>query len=140
MDDLGRMRICYTLRIPGSKNHCLLSMHINYIGFFLKEMTISWVMKRAELVLKCIKGFMIEFVQWGAQDSRNLQFVVPQVNTATFFPHQSHNYIYHFSHKRASSMRLSTRSAHSSRRFSVNPGPFYNSAFFYTFLVFFLIY
>jgi hypothetical protein len=41
-------------------------------------MTINWVMKRAELVLKCIKGFMIEFVQWGAQDSRTLQFVVPQ--------------------------------------------------------------
>lgn len=42
-------------------------------------MTISWVMKRAELVLKCIKGFMIEFVQWGSQDSKTLQFVVPQV-------------------------------------------------------------
>jgi len=37
-------------------------------------------MKRAELVLKCIKGFMIEFVQWGAQESRTLQFVVPQVS------------------------------------------------------------
>lgn len=44
-----------------------------------EEMTISWVMKRAELVLKCIKGFMIEFVNWGAQESRTLQFVVPQV-------------------------------------------------------------
>lgn len=43
-----------------------------------EEMTISWVMKRAELVLKCIKGFMIEFVNWGAQESRTLQFVVPQ--------------------------------------------------------------
>lgn len=42
-------------------------------------MTIGWVMKRAELVLKCIKGFMIEFVQWGAQESHTLQFVVPQV-------------------------------------------------------------
>jgi hypothetical protein len=45
-----------------------------------EEMTISWVMKRAELVLKCIKGFMIEFVNWGAQESRTLQFVVPQLN------------------------------------------------------------
>jgi hypothetical protein len=42
-------------------------------------MTINWVMRRAELVLKCIKGFMIEFVQWGSQDSKTLQFVVPQV-------------------------------------------------------------
>jgi hypothetical protein len=41
-------------------------------------MTINWVMKRAELVLKCIKGFMIEFFQWGAQESRTLQFVVPE--------------------------------------------------------------
>lgn len=40
-----------------------------------EEMTINWVMKRAELVLKCLKGFMIEL--WGSQDSRNLQFVVP---------------------------------------------------------------
>ena len=36
-------------------------------------------MKRAELVLKCVKGFMIEFVQWGPQESRNIQFVVPSV-------------------------------------------------------------
>lgn len=43
-----------------------------------EEMTVNWVMKRAELVFKCIKGFMIEFVQWGAQESRTLQFVVPQ--------------------------------------------------------------
>lgn len=43
-----------------------------------EEMTISWVMKRAELVLKCLKGFMIEFVQWGTQDSMTIQFVVPQ--------------------------------------------------------------
>ncbi|RNA07206.1 hypothetical protein BpHYR1_044065 [Brachionus plicatilis] len=42
-----------------------------------EEMTISWVMKRAELVLKCMKGFMIEFVQWGSLESRNIQFVVP---------------------------------------------------------------
>lgn len=43
-----------------------------------EEMTINWVMRRAELVLKCLKGFMIEFVQWGASESRNLQFVVPK--------------------------------------------------------------
>ncbi|CAF1103772.1 unnamed protein product [Brachionus calyciflorus] len=50
-----------------------------------EEMTVNWVMKRAELVLKCMKGFMIEFVQWGAQESRNIQFVVPLgLNDETF--------------------------------------------------------
>lgn len=42
-----------------------------------EEMTINWVMKRAELVLKCLKGFMIEFVQWSSLESRTLQFVLP---------------------------------------------------------------
>jgi hypothetical protein len=42
-----------------------------------EQMTISWVLKRTELVLKCLKGFMIEFVQWGSLESRTLQFVLP---------------------------------------------------------------
>jgi hypothetical protein len=42
-----------------------------------EQMTINWVLKRAELVLKCIKGFMIEFVQWGSLESRTIQFVLP---------------------------------------------------------------
>ncbi|XP_056630066.1 protein C12orf4 [Diorhabda sublineata] len=43
-----------------------------------EEMTISWCEKRAELVFKCVKGFMIEMASWGGSDLKNLQFMVPQ--------------------------------------------------------------
>ncbi|XP_038051714.1 protein C12orf4 homolog [Patiria miniata] len=43
-----------------------------------EEMTIAWCVKRAELVLKCIKGFMMEMAQWGGSESRTIQFVVPK--------------------------------------------------------------
>ncbi|CAH0562518.1 unnamed protein product [Brassicogethes aeneus] len=42
------------------------------------EMTISWCEKRAELVFKCVKGFMIEMASWGGSDLNNLQFMLPQ--------------------------------------------------------------
>lgn len=42
-------------------------------------MTISWCEKRAELVFKCVKGFMIEMASWGGSDLKNLQFMLPQV-------------------------------------------------------------
>jgi hypothetical protein len=43
-----------------------------------EEMTISWCEKRAELVFKCVKGFMIEMASWGGSDMKNLQFMLPQ--------------------------------------------------------------
>ncbi|XP_028131474.1 protein C12orf4 homolog [Diabrotica virgifera virgifera] len=43
-----------------------------------EDMTISWCEKRAELVFKCVKGFMIEMASWGGSDLKNLQFMVPQ--------------------------------------------------------------
>ncbi|XP_049822673.1 protein C12orf4 homolog [Aethina tumida] len=43
-----------------------------------EEMTISWCEKRAELVFKCVKGFMIEMASWGGSDLNNLQFMLPQ--------------------------------------------------------------
>ncbi|KAK6170121.1 hypothetical protein SNE40_018593 [Patella caerulea] len=43
-----------------------------------EEMTIPWCMKRAELVYKCVKGFMIEMATYGAQESRTIQFLVPR--------------------------------------------------------------
>lgn len=42
-------------------------------------MTILWCEKRAELVFKCVKGFMIEMASWGGSDLKNLQFMLPQV-------------------------------------------------------------
>lgn len=66
------LKTCITNNINTLTIPLLLTHEMN------EDMTISWVMKRAELVLKCLKGFMIELVQWGAQDSRTIQFVVPQ--------------------------------------------------------------
>lgn len=43
-------------------------------------MTINWCEKRAELVFKCVKGFMIEMASWGGSELKNLQFMLPEVN------------------------------------------------------------
>ncbi|KAG5893356.1 hypothetical protein JTB14_000121 [Gonioctena quinquepunctata] len=46
-----------------------------------EDMTISWCEKRAELVFKCVKGFMIEMASWGGSDLKNLQFMLPPEST-----------------------------------------------------------
>lgn len=43
-----------------------------------EEMTVPWCNKRAELVFKCVKGFMIEMASWGGSELKNLQFLVPK--------------------------------------------------------------
>ena len=45
----------------------------------LQEMTIPWCLKRAELIFKCVKGFMMELSTLSAQQSRTIQFLVPNV-------------------------------------------------------------
>ncbi|XP_014244960.1 protein C12orf4 [Cimex lectularius] len=42
------------------------------------EMTLAWCVKRAELVYKCVKGFMIEMASWGGSEIKNLQFLLPK--------------------------------------------------------------
>jgi len=37
----------------------------------------QWCMKRAELVFKCVKGFMMESLSWDGDDAKTVQFVVP---------------------------------------------------------------
>ncbi|KAJ0170965.1 hypothetical protein K1T71_013737 [Dendrolimus kikuchii] len=46
-----------------------------------EEMTAAWCVRRAELVLKCVKGFMLEAAGWGGAEVRTLHFAVPP-NTA----------------------------------------------------------
>ena len=65
------LKVCFKYNITTITLPILLSHEMT------EEMTINWVMKRAELVLKCLKGFMMEFVQWGSLQSRTLQFVLP---------------------------------------------------------------
>ncbi|KAK2841948.1 hypothetical protein Q5P01_012148 [Channa striata] len=43
-----------------------------------EEMTIPWCLKRAELVFKCVKGFMMEMASWDGGVSRTVQFLVPK--------------------------------------------------------------
>ena len=43
-----------------------------------EEMTVAWCMKRAELVFKCVKGFMMEVSSWGGSEIKTLQFLVPK--------------------------------------------------------------
>ncbi|XP_061435064.1 protein C12orf4 homolog [Lethenteron reissneri] len=43
-----------------------------------EEMTVSWCLKKAELVFKCVKGFMMEMASWDGGVSRTVQFIVPQ--------------------------------------------------------------
>ncbi|XP_041378734.1 protein C12orf4 homolog [Gigantopelta aegis] len=40
-------------------------------------MTIPWCLKRAELLFKCVKGFMIEMATYSSQVSKTIQFLVP---------------------------------------------------------------
>ncbi|XP_030748676.1 protein C12orf4 homolog [Sitophilus oryzae] len=50
-----------------------------------EEMTINWCEKRAELVFKCVKGFMIEMASWGGSELKNLQFMLPDdISQAVF--------------------------------------------------------
>lgn len=42
-----------------------------------EEMTIPWCQKRAELVFKCVKGFMMEMATYESSSSRTIQFLVP---------------------------------------------------------------
>jgi len=41
------------------------------------DMTSQWCIRRAELVMKWMKGFMIEMASWDGGVSRTIQFVVP---------------------------------------------------------------
>lgn len=50
-----------------------------------EEMTISWCQKRAELVYKCVKGFMMEMSSWGGAEMKNMQFLVPKDISAELF-------------------------------------------------------
>lgn len=42
-----------------------------------ERMTVAWCMKRAELIFKCIKGFMMEMAGWGGTEVKTLQFLLP---------------------------------------------------------------
>lgn len=55
-----------------------LTLPLLLVHEMTEEMTIPWCLKRAELVFKCIKGFMMEMASWGGSESRTVQFLVPK--------------------------------------------------------------
>lgn len=55
-----------------------------------EDMTLPWCVRRAELVFKCAKGFMIESASWGGSELRYLhgyQLLKENINTFDFFQH-----------------------------------------------------
>ncbi|XP_078048100.1 FERRY endosomal RAB5 effector complex subunit 3 [Augochlora pura] len=55
-----------------------LTIPVLLVHEMTEEMTVAWCTKRAELVFKCVKGFMIEMASWGGAELKNLQFLVPK--------------------------------------------------------------
>ncbi|XP_031640489.1 protein C12orf4 homolog [Contarinia nasturtii] len=43
-----------------------------------EDMTVPWCNRRADLVFKCAKGFIIESASWGGAELNTLQLVLPQ--------------------------------------------------------------
>ena len=46
-------------------------------------MTMQWCLKRAELVFKCIKGYVMELALWTGQQAFTIQFLVPKVQRSS---------------------------------------------------------
>lgn len=55
-----------------------------------QEMTLSWCMRRAELVLKCVKGFVLEAAGWGGAELQTLHFLLPPDTRADLFTALAH--------------------------------------------------
>ncbi|KAM5262575.1 ferry endosomal RAB5 effector complex subunit 3 [Ctenodactylus gundi] len=55
-----------------------ISIPLLLVHDMAEEMTIPWCLRRAELVFKCVKGFMMEMASWDGGISRTVQFLVPQ--------------------------------------------------------------
>ncbi|KAI6656843.1 hypothetical protein LOD99_16146 [Oopsacas minuta] len=55
----------------------VLSVPLLLVNQMQPEMTVNWCIKRAELVLKCFKGFMLENSHLASNYPRTIQFLVP---------------------------------------------------------------
>ncbi|XP_075226606.1 FERRY endosomal RAB5 effector complex subunit 3 [Lycorma delicatula] len=66
------------LKTACSNDITIITLPVLLMHEMTEEMTVNWCTKRAELVFKCVKGFMIEMASWGGSDLKNLQFLVPK--------------------------------------------------------------
>uniref|UniRef100_UPI00358FC820 ferry endosomal RAB5 effector complex subunit 3 isoform X2 n=1 Tax=Myxine glutinosa TaxID=7769 RepID=UPI00358FC820 len=65
------IKVCCTCDIT------TLTLPLLLVHEMSEEMSESWCLKRAELVFKCVKGFMMEMASWDGGVSRTVQFFVP---------------------------------------------------------------
>ncbi|XP_059062974.1 protein C12orf4 homolog [Achroia grisella] len=56
-----------------------------------EETTAAWCGRRAELVLKCVKGFVLEAGGWGGAELRTLQFAAPPRTAPALFMALAHH-------------------------------------------------
>eukprot|EP00794_Sanderia_malayensis_P015610 gene15610-17183_t len=59
-------------------NITTLTIPLLLVHEMTENFTIQWCVRRAELILKCVKGFMMEGLCWEGDDSRTIQFIVPE--------------------------------------------------------------
>lgn len=75
------LKIAYIYDIAHISIPLLLLHHMN------EDITIQWCLRRAELILKCVKGFMIEMsslLSLNENENKTIQFVVPKVSIIHF--------------------------------------------------------
>ncbi|KAF8789039.1 Protein C12orf4 like protein [Argiope bruennichi] len=66
------------LRVAHEHDVCTVTIPLLLVHEMSEEMTIQWCLKRAELMFKCIKGFMIEMASLVGDETRTVQFLVPK--------------------------------------------------------------
>ncbi|RWS12722.1 hypothetical protein B4U79_00856 [Dinothrombium tinctorium] len=68
------------LKLAYMNDVTVLSLPLLLIHEMTENITLQWCLKRAELVLKCVKGFMIEMASLSptTDDNKTLQFIVPK--------------------------------------------------------------
>lgn len=59
-------------------NITTLTIPLLMVHEMTENITIQWCCKRAELILKCVKGFMMEGLCWEGDESRTIQFIIPE--------------------------------------------------------------
>lgn len=65
------------LNAAASHDITTMTIPLLLVNEMTEEMTVSWCVKRAELVFKCVKGFMMENEMWSNNQARIVQFLIP---------------------------------------------------------------
>ncbi|XP_035209060.1 protein C12orf4 homolog isoform X1 [Stegodyphus dumicola] len=75
------------LRVAHEHDICTVTIPLLLVHEMSEEMTMQWCLKRAELIFKCVKGFMIEMASLVGDETRTVQFLVPKLKK---FPRELH--------------------------------------------------